>query len=172
MVPKFQDHLAGNMKSTIKFFLFIICAVTICFPGPALATQGHGGIEGVYAHQIAHIFFIISLGVLIYLLRARKLVQATGWRYIQYSALFFILWNIDTITVHALDDQFGIIQAETIGVWQIQISDSLNSNLLKFFYYVIKLDHLLCVPALLFLYFGLRRLIVESKPEMSVEGQA
>jgi len=31
-------------------------------PNTALATQGHGGIEGVYAHQIAHLFFIISMG--------------------------------------------------------------------------------------------------------------
>jgi hypothetical protein len=140
-------------------------------PSLALATQGHGGIEGVYAHQIAHIFFIISLGVLIYWLRARKLVQTTGWRFIQYSALFFMLWNLDTITVHALDDQFRFIEAQTIGIWRIQITDSVGHNSLKILYYVIKLDHLLCVPALLFLYFGLRRLIVENKPEMSGEGQ-
>ena len=159
------------MKSYLKYFLFIICFVVICFPGPALATQGHGGIEGVYAHQIAHIFFIISLGVLIYLLRARKLVRAAGWRYIQYSALFFILWNIDTITVHALDDQFGIIQTQTLGVWQIKIVDAFDHAILKYFYYLIKLDHLLCVPALLFLYFGLRRLIVDIKPEMSGGGR-
>ena len=160
------------MKTKLKINFLTICSGTIFFPGLALATQGHGGIEGVYAHQLAHIFFIFSLGVLIYLLRARKLVQATGWRYIQYSALFFILWNIDTITVHALDDQFGIIQAETIGVWQLRIADSFNHDILKLFYYVIKLDHLLCVPALLFLYFGLRRLIAENRSEMSGEGRA
>ena len=160
------------MKPKIKITFLTICSGTIFFPGLALATQGHGGIEGVYAHQMAHIFFIISLAVLIYWLRTRKLVQTTGWRLIQYSALFFILWNIDTITVHTLDDQFGIIQAETIGVWQIQIADSFNHNFLKLIYYIIKLDHLLCVPALLLLYFGLRRLIVENRPEMSGEGQA
>ena len=159
------------MKLKIKSYLLIICSATIFFPGLALATQGHGGIEGVYAHQMAHIFFIISLAVLIYWLRTRKLVQTNGWRLIQYSALFFILWNIDTITVHTLDDQFGIIQAETIGVWQIQIADAFDHNFLKHIYYVIKLDHLLCVPALLFLYFGLRRLIVENRHEMSGEGQ-
>ena len=61
---------------------------------PALATQGHGAPEGLFAHQLAHIFFIISMAVLTYWLRERKLVQAVGWRYIQYSALFFILWNV------------------------------------------------------------------------------
>jgi hypothetical protein len=143
----------------------------ILTPKMALATQGHGGIEGVYAHQIAHIFFIISMGILIYWLRERKLVQSTGWRFIQYSALFFILWNLDAITVHALDDQFGIIQAKTIGIWWIQISDSSDQNLLKILYYIIKLDHLLCVPALFFLYLGLRRLVGDNKPEVSREGR-
>jgi hypothetical protein len=71
--------------------------------------------------------------------------------------------------VHALDDQFGIIQAETIGVWQIRITDIFNHDILKLFYYLTKLDHLLCVPALLFLYFGLRQLIVENRPETSGE---
>jgi len=160
------------MKTKIKPYLFVICSGTLLFPGLALATQGHGGIEGVYAHQIAHIFFIVSLGVLIYWLRARKLVQTTGWRFIQYSALFFILWNIDTITVHALDDQFGFIQTETLGVWQLRITDAFNHDVFKLFYYVAKLDHLLCVPALLFLYFGLKRLIVENKPAMSGKGRA
>ena len=157
------------MKTKIKITFLTICSGTIFFPGLALATQGHGGIEGVYAHQLAHVFFILSLGVLIYWLRDRKLVQATGWRLIQYSAFFFILWNIDAITVHALDDQFGIIQTETLGIWQFQIADSFNHDILKRFYYLIKLDHLLCVPALLFLYFGLRRLIVENRPETSGE---
>ena len=160
------------MKTKIKITFLTIGSGAFFFPGLALATQGHGGIEGVYAHQLAHIFFILSLGVLIYWLRDRKLVQATGWRLIQYSAFFFILWNIDAITVHALDDQFDIIQAETIGVWQIRITDIFNHDILKLFYYVTKLDHLLCLPALLFLYFGLRRLIVDSKLKMSgTEGQ-
>lgn len=127
-------------------------------PGNALATQGHGGIEGVYAHQIAHLFFIVSIGILIYWLRERKLVQETGWRYIQYAALFFILWNIDTILVHALDDQFRIIQTQSVGTWQIQIEDAYSHNVIKLFYYVAKLDHLLCVPALVLLYLGLKRL--------------
>jgi hypothetical protein len=127
-------------------------------PGNALATQGHGGIEGVYAHQFAHVFFIVSMGILIYWLRDRKLVQEPGWRLIQYSALLFILWNIDTILVHALDDQFRIIQTRGIGTWQIQIEDAYSHNFIKMVYYFAKLDHLLCVPALVLLFLGLKKL--------------
>ena len=141
----------------ITYFVSLL-AWTLLVPGNALATQGHGGIEGVYAHQFAHFFFIVSMGILIYWLRDRKLVRETGWRFIQYSALFFILWNIDTIIVHALDDQFRIIQTHSVGTWQIRIDDAYSHNFIKLFYYFAKLDHLLCVPALVLLYLGLKRL--------------
>jgi len=148
------------MKPGLKSVVFFIPLIAWFWlvPGNALATQGHGGIEGVYAHQFAHIFFIVSMGILIYWLRERKLVRETGWRFIQYAALFFILWNIDTIFVHALDDQFRIIQTQSVGTWQIQIEDAYSHNVIKLFYYFAKLDHLLCVPALVLLYLGLKRL--------------
>jgi hypothetical protein len=153
-----------------RYLLAVGSALLILhFAGLAHATQGHGGIEGVYAHQMAHIIFIISMGVLIYWLRERKLVQHTGWRFIQYSALFFILWNLDAITVHALDDQFRIIDTQTIDIWSIRIEDPFDHNFLKILYYIAKLDHLLCVPALLFLYQGLKRLIKDNRPEMPRE---
>jgi hypothetical protein len=151
-------------KSAIFLGVFYWIAVT---PGTALATQGHGGIEGVYAHQIAHLFFLFSMGSLIYWLRARKLVREPGWRLIQYSALFFILWNLDTITVHALDDQFKIIQVQSLDLWHIQITDVFDNNRMRLLYYLAKLDHLFCVPALLFLYGGLKRLLRANKPAAS-----
>ena len=124
-----------------------------------MATQGHGGIEGVYAHQFAHLFFLFAMGSLIYWLRARGLVRNPGWRMIQFSALLLILWNVDTLLVHALDDQFDLVQVQRSGMWKIQLTDTFDHNGLKMVYYVAKLDHLLCVPALLFLYIGLRRLL-------------
>lgn len=135
-------------------------------PEIARATQGHGGIEGVYIHQMAHIFFIISMGVLIYWLKERGLARETGWRLIQLSALFFILWNLDAILVHSLDDQFEIIDVQRIGTWQILINDRFNNAYLKIIYYFAKLDHLLCVPALIFLFLGLKRLAKDSAPEI------
>ena len=154
--------------------LLSACAILLLqfvLPLPAAATQGHGGIEGVYAHQFAHIFFLFAMASLNYWLRARDLVRDPGWRMIQYSALFFILWNIDTLLVHALDDQFELIQVERIGMWKIQLTDSFDHNGLKLFYYVAKLDHLWCVPALIFLYIGLRRLLDGGKMESAGDVQ-
>ena len=144
--------------------IFAVALLWVFFiPVQALATQGHGGIEGVYAHQLAHLFFIVSMGSLIYWLRQRGLVRESGWRSIQYSAFFFIIWNLDTMTIHLLDDQFDIIQTERIAAWQIQINDIFNNDHLKILYYFARLDHLLCVPAIFFLYIGLKRLLKESR---------
>ena len=160
MKPKI--HISGILL-VIFYWAFLI-------PGQALATQGHGGIEGVYVHQFAHLFFIISMGSLIYWLREGGLVRERGWKYIQYSAFFFILWNLDTMFVHMLDDQFNIIQVESIGTLQIRINDVFNNDGLKIIYYFAKLDHLLCVPAIFFLYIGLKHLLKESGDDVTRQG--
>ena len=41
----------------------------------------------------------------------------------------------------------------------IRIITNNDSSMLVWFYYVLKLDHLLCVPAMLFLYRGLSNLV-------------
>ncbi len=150
------------MKLSGYFRVFWLTALVLLFSEPAFATQAHGEPEGLYAHQLGHIFFIISMGVLIFWLRERQLVQAAGWRYIQYAALFFILWNADAFFVHLMDEQLAIIEIQRISLWDIKIISAAHSNILAWLYYVAKLDHLLCVPALLFLYFGLRRLLKDS----------
>jgi len=139
-----------------------VIAALVLASEPALATQSHSAPEGLYAHQLAHIFFIVSMGILIYRLRDRKLVQTAGWRYIQYAALFFILWNLDAFSVHLLEEQIAVIDVRRIDPWKISITAANHSTALTWFYYAVKLDHLLCVPALLLLYFGLRRLLKET----------
>lgn len=137
-------------------------------PLAALAVQEHGAPEGLYTHQGAHLFFIASMGLLIYWLRQRRLVQEAGWRCIQYAALFFILWNLDAFTAHLLDEQLAVVDIQTVAPWMVRIDADVLSPVLAWIYYAAKLDHLLCVPALLFLYFGLRRLLknaVERSPE-------
>jgi hypothetical protein len=141
----------------------LLVAAILISAEPAFATQAHSAPEGLYAHQLAHIFFIISMGVLIYWLRARQLVRSAGWRYIQYAALLFIFWNLDAFTVHLIEEQLAAIEIERINPWQIKITANNNPMALVWLYYVAKLDHLLCVPALLFLYFGLRRLLKDTE---------
>jgi hypothetical protein len=141
----------------------LLVAAILITAEPAFATQAHSAPEGLYAHQLAHIFFIISMGVLIYWLRARQLVRSAGWSYIQYAALFFIFWNLDAFTVHLLEEQLAAIDVQRINPWQIKITANNQPMALVWLYYFAKLDHLLCVPALLFLYFGLKRLLKDAE---------
>lgn len=137
---------------------------------PATATQGHAGIEGVWVHQFAHLFFLFSMLLLIYWLRQAGLVKLPGWRYIQYAALFFILWNMDTILVHFLDEQIQAVKVESLGDWQIHVVAADGRDWLAALYYLAKLDHLLCVPAMVFLMLGLRHMLKEARQEDPIEG--
>lgn len=156
------------MKNRIYIVVFFLAALswTILCPDQALATCDYGRPEGVHTHQLAHIFFIFSMGILIYRLREKKPHLSSGWKFIQYSAFFFILWSLDAFAVHFMDEQFNIIQIKTIGLWQIKINDCFDNNLLKFFYYLARMDYLLCMPAFIFLYYGLRRLLKESNTDV------
>jgi hypothetical protein len=140
------------------------------FPEAALAVQEHGAPEGIYLHQGAHLFFVASMGLLIYWLRQRRLVRQPGWRCIQYAAFFFILWNLDAFAAHFLDEQSDILDTLPAGSGQLRIEIGDYPVALAWFYYIAKLDHLLCVPAMLFLYAGLRRLLKDAEQQRGRAG--
>ena len=121
-----------------------------------LATQTHGQPEGLYVHQMAHIFFIISMGSLEYWLRQRNLTQEKGWKYIQLSAVLFIFWNINAVAVHFMDEHLSILGIHKIDFWHIRIETVTSQESIALLYYILKLDHLLCVPAMFFMYYGLK----------------
>jgi len=141
----------------------------LCLTTPALATQTHGQPEGLYTHQIAHLFFIISMGILEFWLRQRNLVREPGWKYIQLAAVLFILWNIDAMVVHFFDEQIHWLNVRTLDSWQISISVEGGGKGMALLYYILKLDHLLCVPAMICLYLGLKSQMkdTETKKEPS-----
>ncbi|WP_419657954.1 hypothetical protein Dvar_69920 [Desulfosarcina variabilis str. Montpellier] len=140
--------------------LIIVC---VLWPVDSLATQGHAGIEGVLVHQFAHLFFLFSMGLLIFWLRQAGLVKAPGWRYIQYAAVFFILWNLDAFLVHYLDEQCLAVTVTSIDSWHIRIEAMKGPDWLAGLYYLTKLDHLLCVPGMACLMLGLRHMLRETR---------
>jgi len=153
--------LPHPMPSFMRNRLAAAAAVTglLILVTPALATQGHGEPEGLWVHQMSHVFFAFSMGILIYWLRVRALIQETGWRYIQYSAFLFILWTIDAFSVHFMEEQLRIVESTKINPWTIEIESPYDSLWFNLLYYFTKLDHLFCVPALFLLYLGLKRLL-------------
>jgi hypothetical protein len=150
-------------RTIAKVISTLVCLCLL--PGVAFATQGHAGVEGVWVHQFAHLFFLFSMMLLIYWLRRAGLVKEPGWRYIQYAASFFIIWNIDTIFVHFLDEQIQAVQVSHIGDWRIRITASQDTKGLAALYYITKLDHLLCVPAMICLMLGLRHMLQATRTD-------
>ncbi|MCP4114250.1 MAG: hypothetical protein GY737_02400 [Desulfobacteraceae bacterium] len=156
------------MKQTSLQYSALILTVFlgILMPGAAHATQMHSGSEGIIVHQLGHIFFLLSMVTLIFTINARGLDRERGWRLIQYSALFFILWNMVALAVHFLDNQIAAVDVQTLSVWQIRIDPANSSRALANFYYLLKLDHLLCVPAIALFYRGLSKLLAEEEDEI------
>ncbi len=146
-------------KRSDSILLFVTLFVCLSlWHSTALATQAHAAPEGLFTHQLAHIFFIISMGSLIFWLKKRRLSDQKGWRYIQYAAVCLVLWNIGAFAAHAMDEQFLLVNVTRLDMWRIQIVPPESNPALAMIYYFCKLDHLLCVPALIFLYAGLRQL--------------
>lgn len=137
-------------------FTCLIC-ITCIFINPAkvLALQLHLAPGGLYAHQMAHAFFIFSMGFFSFWLQKNRLVEQKGWRYIQISALLLILWNIDAMAAHSLE---AWLINDTLSVSGLSGYSITGSGFLAYFYYFLKMDHLTCVPAIIFLFIGLRRL--------------
>lgn len=130
-------------------------AALIIYPADAAATQLHVNTEGIIVHQVGHLCFLMSMVALIFTVTGKGLDSVKGWRLIQYSAFFFVLWNLDAIAAHFLDNQIAAVSTETISIEQMRIITRENSPLLAKIYYILKLDHLLCVPAMFLLYRGL-----------------
>ncbi len=147
-----------------RFFLgFAVWIASVLSAAPALATQTHGEPEGLVVHQMAHILFALSMGTLAYWLGARGLTVRRGWRLIRYAAVLLIVWNLDAFVAHLLDEQTGFLTVQQIDPRHLFLAPQPGLEVLAPLYYLVKLDHLWCVPALIFLFLGLRCLADESE---------
>ncbi|MCP4161978.1 MAG: hypothetical protein GY760_18045 [Deltaproteobacteria bacterium] len=144
-------------RAVLAVILILLC------PFDLLATQMHSSSEGIITHQIGHIFFLFSMLTLIFTIKGKKLNTQRGWQSIQYSAFFFILWNLNVITTHFLDNQIYAVKLETISFGTLKVFTKTGSPLLTWLYYLMKLDHLLSIPAMIFLYKGLSNLLSEQR---------
>ena len=143
----------------LVFPAFLILAL----PDNLYALQFHSSSEGIITHQIGHMFFLFSMVVLMFIISGKGLTTHKGWRLIQLSAFFFILWNSCAIAAHFLDNQIYAVSIEQLAKGYAKIRSQNHSDLLEWTYYALKLDHLLCVPAMFFMYKGLSCLVDEQK---------
>ena len=156
-----------NIRWFLKFIPAMAIAGLILLPIDVSATQLHSNSEGIITHQVGHLFFLFSMVALIFTITGKGLDKQKGWRLIQYSAFFFILWNLDAVAAHFFDNQINAVKIENISLGKMKIITNNDSSLLAWFYYILKLDHLLCVPAMLFLYRGLSNLVDDQRQMMA-----
>lgn len=145
-------------KNNVILFSALFCLLSVLVPGELLAIQAHGGEEGVVVHQLGHAFFLVSMGAFVYWLREGRISDHSGWKFIMWFALLMGLWNLDVLLMHFLDEQVRLIEVTKTGAWTVLIKSRTGSEGLSLVYYLGKLDHLICVPALLFLYVGLKQI--------------
>jgi hypothetical protein len=72
--------------------------------------------------------------------------------------------------VHFLDELIQAVRVEAIGAWQIRVIAAGGRTWLAAAYYLAKLDHLLCVPAMVFLMLGLRHMLKENHRDDPIKG--
>lgn len=150
-----QPHLSAYRRffCTARNQFFAALLAMPLLARPARAVQVHGGAEGLMAHQIGHLLFLGGMAYLLVRIHRRHRAEP-GWFEFKFFLYLIILWNCLTFTGHWLAEVINPQQFEKIGGRTIafQISSPLD-----FIFYLSQLDHLLLVPAFLFLFLALRR---------------
>ncbi|MBU1566611.1 MAG: hypothetical protein KJ630_13410 [Proteobacteria bacterium] len=125
------------------------------FSSEAMALQTHDGLEGVVVHQLAHVQYLGALGYLLWDLR-RSTFAGIGWLYLQRFCWLMMLWNSLAFIGHfaqvALPDE-ALVRENGYLSTLLHLPITFG----KLIYYITALDHLLCTPALFFLYLAMRR---------------
>jgi hypothetical protein len=139
----------------IKILLFAVPLLgAFLNPCEVWALQVHGAPEGLYVHQMAHLHYIFALGYFFWDIR-RTSFTGRGWRHLQLFCLLMTLWNVIAFVGHLagiyLDPQ---VLLQTDSYLQTRLLGPITTN--KILYFITRLDHLILVPALFFLFLGLR----------------
>lgn len=153
----------GNERGgcMIRASVLIAAAVVICiFPDNAFATQEHADPEGLYSHQIAHIFFMLSMIVLmVQIKKTRPLLH--GWKLIGNAALLFFAWNLTVFIVHAL--------RESIDPWRFEGNAAMWTQTImltgakEYVFYTGKvIEHFILVGAMVAFVMGIRSIARET----------
>lgn len=150
------------LLSTV-FLLLLGCLL----PDEALAFQPHA-YSGLYIHQLAHIFLIVSLFFFAAKARQTHLVSLTAWKYIIAGTWLLMLWSAATMVGHFLDlhmDENSIFLPPGADIPVLRLNGWEEA-----LYYLLKFDHLIAVPAVFLFYRGLK-LLREKQATSSSPGQ-
>jgi hypothetical protein len=134
----------------IAIFMFILS------PDKAIAFQSHPEPEGLYVHQIAHLFFIIAMAFVCYWLEQNKVTLIKGWRLVQIACVLLIIWNLYAFVGHFVEEL--VPRRRFVGPLDWNQRILVGTGPLIPIFCVLRLDHLISVPAIILLYLGMRNL--------------
>jgi hypothetical protein len=158
IIPRYQRLLSASRflhrGCRRPASVLAVTAALVAAPASVSAIQVHPAPEGLYAHQIAHLFLALSLGFFAFWLQRRRLVETRGWRLIQAACLLLVLWNLAAMTGHHLEGRLPEEALRSVDGERFLAVDGPWTVL----YYFLKMDHFFCVPAMALFYLGLRRL--------------
>lgn len=120
---------------------------------PAWAVQSHGGTEGLVIHQIGHSLFSVGMGYLLYRLYVLRLT-GSGWIEFKIFLWLLLLWNVMTFSGHWMNES---VAAEKFLKLQSHTEAFTITGIFDALYYLTRLDHLVLVPAFVFLLLALRK---------------
>lgn len=131
----------------------LLCLYVLSRATPAWAVQAHGGSEGLIAHQVGHILFFIGM-IFLLIRQHRRNLTGSGWREFKIFLWLIILWNILTFSGHWMREVMDLGKLITIDKHIIGLQAMTPFD---FIFYLTRLDHLVLVPAFLFLLIALKR---------------
>jgi len=155
MKNRFGKIFPAVLKSVFSPQVAAALLLLFFHPTQVFALQVHPEPEGLYSHQLGHIFFTFSMAVFTFWLQKTRLVENRGWRYIQVSCVIFILWNLDAFSGHMIESRLSEDAFLPISHGQALI---VEKAVAPYLFYLLKLDHLFAVPAMVFFLLGLNRL--------------
>jgi len=146
-----------QIKKTIVHHLIVLFLYTlwafILPPNLAWAVQAHGGVEGLVSHEIGHLLFILGMVSLIYHVYHLQM-RGPGWSEFKIFLWLILLWNFLTFSGHWMRE---CITPEKFITNNGQIIAFDISNIADGYFYLTRMDHLILVPAFLFLLFALKK---------------
>jgi len=141
----------------------LLCLLLLSPAHNAWALQSHGGPEGIYVHQMAHVLFMASLGYLHWHTR-RTQDEGKGWKLLRFACFMLFCWNALAFTGHLALEHLSMADFLDKDTWGEQLV--LPITPVKTLYYITKMDHFLMVPALLALVVSLRTFYLEAEKEV------
>ncbi len=146
-----------NRRTTVLFRIIGFSLLAqLSLAAPAHAIQSHGPPEGIYVHLIGHVLYGLAMLGFAVRIRLSRLAIHKSWQLMALGALILAFWNLWAFIAHVLADHIPagdfITNKQGVRMW-IALHTPVD-----WFYYIFKMDHLICVPAILCIYLALRRM--------------